>query len=65
MIARLRSERAASAETRNDLVSHLLTAKDTDGDGGTMAWGVAARRVHHAALAGHETTANALSLRCI
>lgn len=61
VIARLRSERAASAETRSDLVSHLLTAKDTDGDGGTMAWESLLDECITLLLAGHETTANALS----
>jgi cytochrome P450 len=61
MIAeRRRSPRAKLAE-RDDLLSLLLAAQDEEGDGGSMS----DRQIHDEAmtlfLAGHETTANALT----
>jgi cytochrome P450 len=60
-VFRLITERRASGEDRPDLLSLLLRARDTEGDGG----GMTDRQVRDEALtfflAGHETTANALT----
>lgn len=61
MIYRMINERRASGEDRGDLLSMLLLAQDTEGDGGSMT----DRQVRDESLtlflAGHETTANALT----
>jgi len=61
MIAARRSESAAVMEKRDDLLSLLLAARDAEGDGK----GMSDQQVHDEAmtlfLAGHETTANALT----
>jgi cytochrome P450 len=55
------AERRASGDDRGDLLSMLMLAEDSEGDGG----GMSDRQVRDEALtiflAGHETTANALS----
>ena len=60
-IYRLIAERRAAGLDRGDLLSMLLLAQDDQGDGG----GMTDRQVHDEAmtilLAGHETTANALT----
>ena len=60
-IFRMIAERRASGEDRGDLLSMLLAAVDTEGDGG----GMSDRQLRDEALtlflAGHETTANALA----
>ncbi len=61
VIARLRRKRQDSAAGRDDLVSHLLTVKDTEGDGGGMAWESLLDECITLLLAGHETTASALT----
>jgi cytochrome P450 len=61
LIYQMIAERRASGEDRGDLLSMLLLAEDPEGDGG----GMSDRQVRDEALtiflAGHETTANALS----
>ena len=61
MIAARRSESATLLEKRVDLLSLLLAARDAEGDGE----GMSDQQVHDEAmtlfLAGHETTANALT----
>jgi cytochrome P450 len=61
IIYRLIAERRRTAQDRGDLLSMLLLAQDEEGDGGQMS----DAQVHDEALtiflAGHETTANALT----
>src|SRR5947207_592693 len=61
LIYRMIAERRLSLTDRGDLLSMLLMAQDEEGDGG----GMTDRQVRDEAmtifLAGHETTANALS----
>lgn len=61
VIARLRRDRQDAVAERDDLVSHLLTVKDTEGDGGSMAWESLLDECITLLLAGHETTASALT----
>jgi cytochrome P450 len=60
-IFRLIEERRASGEDRGDLLSMLLASRDTEGDGGHMTDGQLRDELVTLLLAGHETTANALS----
>ena len=60
-IYRLISERRASGEDRGDLLSMLLVAQDTDGDGTGMSDLQLRDEALTIFLAGHETTANALT----
>jgi cytochrome P450 len=60
-IFRLIEERRASGEDRGDLLSMLLASRDTEGDGGRMTDGQLRDELVTLLLAGHETTANALS----
>ncbi len=59
------ADRRASREDKGDLLSMLLLAQDTDGEGGGDGSGMSDKQVRDEALtlllAGHETTANALS----
>lgn len=61
IIYRLIEERRRSGEDRGDLLSMLLLAQDTEGDGGTMTNEQLRDEVMTIFLAGHETTANALT----
>lgn len=61
LIARLIEERRASASDRGDLLSMLVAARDTEGDGGGMTDRQLRDEVVTLMMAGHETTANALS----
>jgi cytochrome P450 len=54
-------ERRASSEDRGDLLSMLLLAQDDEGDGGGMSNKQLRDEAMTIFLAGHETTANALS----
>ena len=60
-IYRLIAERRASGEDRGDLLSMLMQATDTDGDGTGMSDEQLRDEALTLFLAGHETTANALS----
>jgi cytochrome P450 len=60
-IYRLISERRASGEDRGDLLSMLLLAQDTEGDGTGMSDLQLRDEALTIFLAGHETTANALT----
>lgn len=60
-IYRMISERRASGEDRGDLLSMLLLAHDTEGDGGGMTDVQLRDEAMTLLLAGHETTANALA----
>ncbi|HUQ31970.1 MAG TPA: cytochrome P450 [Pyrinomonadaceae bacterium] len=60
-IYRIIQERRKSAEDRGDLLSMLLSARDEEGDGGRMSDLQVRDEVMTIFLAGHETTANALS----
>jgi cytochrome P450 len=60
IIYRLIEERRRSGEDRGDLLSMLLLAQDTEGDGGAMTNEQLRDEVMTIFLAGHETTANAL-----
>ena len=60
IIFRLIEERRRSGEDRGDLLSMLLLAQDTEGDGGAMTDEQLRDEVMTIFLAGHETTANAL-----
>lgn len=60
IIFRLIEERRRSGEDRGDLLSMLLLAQDTEGDGGAMNDAQLRDEVMTIFLAGHETTANAL-----
>jgi cytochrome P450 len=60
-IYRIIAERRRSGEDRGDLLSMLLTARDEEGDGGQMSDEQVRDEVMTIFLAGHETTANALT----
>ena len=60
-IYRLIAERRASGEDRGDLLSMLLLAQDTEGDGGGMSDRQLRDEAMTLLLAGHETTANLLN----
>ena len=60
-IYRLIEERRRSATDRGDLLSMLLLAQDTEGDGGGMTDLQLRDEAMTLFLAGHETTANALT----
>jgi cytochrome P450 len=60
-IYRMIAERRASGEDRGDLLSMLLLAHDTEGDGGGMSDVQLRDEAMTLLLAGHETTANALA----
>jgi cytochrome P450 len=60
-IYRMISERRASGEDRGDLLSMLLLAHDTEGDGSGMSDLQLRDEAMTLLLAGHETTANALA----
>jgi cytochrome P450 len=61
IIYRLIEERRHSGVDHGDLLSMLLLAQDTEGDGGTMTDEQLRDEVMTIFLAGHETTANALT----
>ena len=60
-IYRIIEERRSSGEDRGDLLSMLLLAQDTEGDGGGMTDLQLRDEAMTIFLAGHETTANALA----
>lgn len=60
-IYRIIDERRRSGEDKGDLLSMLLLAQDTEGDGGGMTNLQLRDEAMTIFLAGHETTANALS----
>ncbi|MGA9772769.1 MAG: cytochrome P450 [Blastocatellia bacterium] len=60
-IYRIIEERRATTEDRGDLLSMLMMAQDTEGDGGGMSDEQLRDEVMTLFLAGHETTANALT----
>ncbi len=60
-VYRMIRERRASGVDRGDLLSMLLLAQDTEGDGGRMTDLQLRDEVMTLLLAGHETTANALT----
>jgi cytochrome P450 len=60
-IFRLIDERRRAPTDRGDLLSMLLTAQDTEGDGGVMTDLQLRDEAMTIFLAGHETTANALT----
>jgi cytochrome P450 len=60
LIAQRRSERARGEE-RGDLLSMMLSAQDAEGDGGSMTDEQLRDEAMTLFLAGHETTANALT----
>lgn len=60
-IYRIIAERRASRGDREDLLSMLLDARDTEGDGGAMTDLQLRDEALTILLAGHETTSNALS----
>ena len=60
-IYRIIAERRASGEDRGDLLSMLLLAQDVEGDGGGMSDEQLRDEAMTIFLAGHETTANALT----
>jgi cytochrome P450 len=61
IIYRLIEERRASGKDRGDLLSMLLLAQDEEGDGGQMTDEQLRDEALTIFLAGHETTANALT----
>lgn len=61
VIYRIINERRASGKDRGDLLSMLLMAQDTEGDGGVMTDEQVRDEAMTLFLAGHETTANALA----
>jgi cytochrome P450 len=61
IIYRLIEERRRSGQDRGDLLSMLLLAQDTEGDGGQMTDEQLRDELMTIFLAGHETTANALT----
>jgi len=61
VIFRLIAERRASQEDRGDLLSMLLAATDTEGDGGGMTDVQVRDEAMTLFIAGHETTANLLT----
>jgi len=60
-IYRIIHERRASGEDRGDLLSMLLLAQDEEGDGGSMTDEQLRDEAMTLFIAGHETTANALT----
>lgn len=60
-IYRIIDQRRATGEDTGDLLSMLLLAQDTEGEGGGMTDGQVRDEAMTIFLAGHETTANALS----
>jgi cytochrome P450 len=60
-IYRIIDERRRTSEDKGDLLSMLLLAQDTEGDGGGMTDTQVRDEAMTIFLAGHETTANALS----
>src|SRR6266852_2634549 len=60
-IYRIINQRRASGEDRGDLLSMLLLAQDEEGDGGSMTDVQLRDEVMTLFVAGHETTANALT----
>ena len=60
-IYRIIDERRATGEDKGDLLSMLLLAQDTEGDGGGMTDTQIRDEAMTIFLAGHETTANALT----
>ena len=60
-IYRIIEERRRSGEDRGDLLSMLLDARDEEGDGGQMSDLQVRDEVMTLFLAGHETTANAMT----
>jgi cytochrome P450 len=60
-IYRIIEERRAASEDRGDLLSMLMLAQDTENDGGGMSDEQLRDEVMTLFLAGHETTANALT----
>ena len=61
VIRRLLRERHASNVVRDDLLSLLMAAQDTEGDGGKMSEEQIFDECATLLIAGHETTANALT----
>ena len=61
IVYRIIAERRKSGEDRGDLLSMLLVAFDVEGDGGGMTDRQLRDEVMTILLAGHETTANALT----
>ncbi|MGB8506817.1 MAG: cytochrome P450 [Pyrinomonadaceae bacterium] len=61
IIYRIVDERRASGVDRGDLLSMLLLAEDAEGDGGGMSNEAVRDEAMTLFLAGHETTANALT----
>ena len=61
IIYRLIDERRRSGRDRGDLLSMLLLAQDVEGDGGQMSDAQLRDELMTIFLAGHETTANALT----
>src|SRR2546422_1336521 len=61
IIFRIIDERRRSGEDRGDLLSMLLAAQDEEGDGGRMTDLQLRDEAITIFLAGHETTANALT----
>ncbi len=61
VIDRIIAERRGSGADRGDLLSILLQARDEEGDGGRMSDGQLRDEVVTLLLAGHDTTANALT----
>ena len=61
IIYRLIEERRRNGQDRGDLLSMLLLAQDTEGDGGQMTDAQLRDELMTIFLAGHETTANALT----
>ena len=61
IIYRMIEERRLSGEDRGDLLSMLLLAQDEEGDGGRMTDAQLRDELMTIFLAGHETTANALT----
>ena len=64
IIFRLIEERRRSGQDRGDLLSMLLLAQDTEGDGGQMTDAQLRDELMTIFLAGHETTSNALTWTC-
>src|SRR5213075_2651038 len=60
-IHRIIAQRRASGEDRGDLLSMLLLAQDEEGDGGSMTNTQLRDEAMTLLVAGHETTANALT----
>jgi cytochrome P450 len=61
LIYKIIEERRRSGEDRGDLLSMLLLAQDTEGDGGSMTDEQLRDETMTLVAAGHETTANALT----